>query len=124
VLNACDLTIGALEEKARRAEAVDRTFVGRLAAFASVPARVRSIVAEDHPGLGKLAFSVGVFGQIIIGIVSGLILTAGTVGVTAAWKAVVGPAAVGIAPSPSPSPSPVAPTSAAVPTPRPAPSGR
>jgi hypothetical protein len=53
VLNTCDLVIGALGEKADRAAAVDRTFVGRLAAFASIRARIRSIVAEDHPGLGK-----------------------------------------------------------------------
>ena len=91
VVNTCALVIGALEEKAQRAAAVDRTFVGRLAAFVSIPARIRAVVAEDHPGLGKLAFSTGVVAQIFIAIVSTLITAAITAGVAAIWKEVVSP---------------------------------
>ncbi|SCL56478.1 hypothetical protein [Micromonospora chersina] len=119
VVNTCDLIIGALQEKAERAEATDPTFVGRLAAMAALPARVRSIVAEDHPGLSKIGFATGVFAQIVVTVVGGLILAGATAGVAALWKGVVHNA-----PAPAPSPTvapatytPTVPTATTVPVP-------
>ncbi|TYC05678.1 hypothetical protein FXF53_04490 [Micromonospora sp. WP24] len=104
VVNTCDLIIGALEEKAERAEAIDRTFVGRLATTAALPARVRSIVEEDHPGLGKVGFAAGVFGQIVVTVVGGLILVGATAGVATLWKNVVQTSSAST-PSPTVAPS-------------------
>ncbi|RKN48231.1 hypothetical protein [Micromonospora endolithica] len=106
VVNTCDLIIGALEEKAERADATDRTLVGKLAAMAALPARVRSIVVEDHPGLGKVGFATGVVAQIVVTVVGGLILAGATAGVAALWKN-----AVQSSPAPTSSPT-VAPSTA------------
>ncbi|MEV0153175.1 hypothetical protein AB0H57_05455 [Micromonospora sp. NPDC050686] len=126
VVNTCDLIVGALEEKAERADATDRTLVGKLAAMAALPARVRSIVAEDHPGLGKVGFATGVVAQIVVTVVGGLILAGATAGVAALWKNVVQSSPVP-ASSPTVGPStvtpatetPTAPTATTVPGPTP-----
>jgi hypothetical protein len=92
VINTCGMIIGALEEKADRAAATDQTVVGRLAALAALPVRVRSIVAEDHPThptLGKAGFAVGVVAQVVIGVVITLLGAAALAGVTALWRSVV-----------------------------------
>jgi hypothetical protein len=113
LINMYDLLIGALEDKAERAAAADNTWAGRLAAFVGFPARVRSIVAEDHPGFGKAALAAGVFAQITVGVVVTLLGAAATAGVTALWKNVVHSS-----PAPAKSRQPVTPaTTAPAPTP-------
>ncbi|MFI7594004.1 hypothetical protein [Micromonospora sp. NPDC049359] len=113
VVNTCNLVIGALEEKADRADKTDRTLVGRLALLAALPARVRTIVAEDHPSLGRIGFATGIFAQIVVAVASGLILAGATVGINVLWSKVAKST-----PAPKSSPS-IAPTTppAASPTP-------
>lgn len=78
VLETCESILGILDEDAKRLDARDRALAGRVAQFVGFPARVRAIVAEDHPGLGRAAFGVGIAGQILVG-VAVAVLTAGVI---------------------------------------------
>lgn len=80
VLDCCEGIIGGLEAKAVEAEQVEGTLAGKIASFVGFPARVRSAVELEHPSMGKVAFGVGVLGQIVIA-------TTATAGALASWRA-------------------------------------
>jgi hypothetical protein len=66
----------------------ERTIAGKAARFVSFPSRVRAIVAEDHPSLGKAAYRTGVAVQIMVGALGGIIASGVGAGAVALWKLV------------------------------------
>ena len=103
---------GSLTEKAAAARARERSLAGRVAMFVGFPAAIRAAVAAEHPSLGKAGFVAGVFGQIVVAVVGGLILAGATAGVAALWKNVV-QSSPAPASSPTVAPSTVAPSTRA-----------
>lgn len=87
-----------------------RTLAGRLARFVGFPARVRAIAMEQHPGMGKAAFVAGIFGQLVVTVVGGLILAGLTAGAAALLKD-IGRDAPAPGSSPTVTPSTIAPSS-------------
>lgn len=82
VVESCESMLGILEERATVLDQRDRTLAGKVALFVGFPARVRAIVAEDHPGLRKTAFGVGIAAQVLVGVVVA-VSTAGIIAVVA-----------------------------------------
>jgi hypothetical protein len=69
VVETCESMLGILDERATVLDQRDRTLAGKVALFVGFPARVRAIVVEDHPGLSRAAFGVGIAGQVLVGVI-------------------------------------------------------
>ena len=87
VISAIDSAIGLAESKATEAESREKGLVGVIAAFLRWPTTLRDAVGPDHAAQRGAAGVLGVFAQVVIGVVATLIASGLVAGIVEIWQA-------------------------------------